>query len=169
MIHNSKWDLCPLHAFATMILMRGVPLMNTDNIFPQITKGQASKHVNKILKKIWDYNSIQIGIEIPSSSESGSSPSESVSLRNSSYPMRRPLTSHHIRHSGVDVLTETSAVSFASACMRTGLQLSSVNNIFTYLTNAWLNDSPCARHMSDWPDKSRGGVCPGNLTILYCF
>ncbi len=72
-------------------------------------------------------------------------------------PDFKRFTSHSIRHGAVEDLTESKEISFATACLRTGLSLSQVSNMFKYMDGGWKHDSKCAKLFSGWIDLNAGG------------
>ena len=55
MLHRSDWMICPLHALATMIIMRRMPYHSSDRLFTFVTNGQEAKHVNSLFKILFEY------------------------------------------------------------------------------------------------------------------
>ena len=142
MLHRNNWLICPLHAAATMIMMRNSPFENDKRLFSHIIQGQESKHLNTIFDTLFDYW-LTLDVETK----------QSVPFQH--------YTSRAIRHDAIYTISNDSNIAFATAAQRTGLMLASFNNIFKYLNGGFKNDSQCSRSYSDWSDVNAGGIIPG--------
>jgi len=133
-IHADTYQVCPLHALATMLITNSP----TDALFPHIPIGSESQYVNRLLKELLE--------ELDEDSDI--------------YKMTENLLSHSMRSGPATFANEHADIQTSWIVLRGGWTLEGLQTIFNYLCGTGKTDSRVARALSGWPSALRGGNCP---------
>jgi hypothetical protein len=125
-------------------------------LFPQIEKKQEAKHVNKVLKALYEEWVKLGGLEQNGGVPEGEDPDSPFML----------YTSHAQRHCSAETSNEHPDIQTQWLIPRGAWTLDQIQTLFNYIAGTAKSDKFLGRVLSGWPSATAGGFCPG-VMVLY--
>jgi hypothetical protein len=153
-LHHHNWTICPMHALGSMI---AVNKKASHRVFPGVVKKNESKHVNKVLKGLYEEWVLQGGLEKNNGVPLGEAPDSPFML----------YTSHAQRHGSAESSNEHPDIQTQWIIPRGAWTLDQIQTLFNYIAGTAKSDKYLGRVLAGWPSATAGGFCPGDK-VLCC-